>query len=202
MSYAGLILTFVFVDNLALNQLLGMCILLGTPRFPGPALRLGLSVALLLPPFALCCWALQARVLVPLGLGSLQLIAFSLVLALLLFALGMRAQRRSRVARARPDRGLGLGLYLPHAVSSCAVLGIGLQVTRAGGSAAASLVAGAAAGAGFLLAVTVMSGLREKLDMEGVPRPLRGLPIALLTAGLMAMAFLAFDEALLKNLLG
>lgn len=200
MSYAGLILTFVFVDNLALSQLLGMCTLLGTPRFPGPTLRLGLSVALLLPPFALCCWALQARVLIPLGLGGLQLIAFCLVLALLLLALGVRARGRSRAAGGRPDRGLGL--YLPHAVSSCAVLGIGLQVTRAGGSAAASLVAGAAAGAGFLLAVTVMSGLREKLDMEGVPRPLRGLPIALLTAGLMAMAFLAFDEALLKNLLG
>jgi electron transport complex protein RnfA len=194
MSYAGIILTWVFANNLVLSQLLGLCPFLGVSRSPAAAMRFALASALLMPPFALAAWALERLVLVPLGVPFLQLLVLVLLLALSLLVMRLRARKSAPVP--------GIGWYLPQALSSCAVLGVGLLATSAGYGAWSSLVAGAAAAGGYLLAVVVWSALRERLDRLGVPRPLRGLPIALVTAGLMALAFLAFDELLLKNLLG
>ena len=98
-----------------------------------------------------------------------------------------------------PFRGRAARL-LPYALLNCAVLGIGLAVSDTG--AAASLAAGLSAGAGYLLASVVFAGLRERLDLEAAPRPMRGLPLDLVTAGLMSLAFLAFDRTLLAALAG
>lgn len=180
MSAVGIILTFTFVNNVVLGQLLGVCPILGLPR--RPALRLGLMPAAAMPAAALASWAVRRLVLVPLGLESLQLIALCLVLALfVLLPAGGKA-----------------GWNLP--VTNCAVLGVGLLT--AGSGVLGSLVTGLAAGAGYLLAAVVFSGLRERLEMERAPRALHGLPLYLVTAGLMSMAFLAFDRVLLARLAG
>ena len=140
MSAVGIILTFTFVNNVVLGQLLGVCPILGLPR--RPALRLGLMPAAAMPAAALASWAVRRLVLVPLGLESLQLIALCLVLALfVLLPAGGKA-----------------GWNLP--VTNCAVLGVGLLT--AGSGVLGSLVTGLAAGAGYLLAAVVFSGLRER----------------------------------------
>jgi electron transport complex protein RnfA len=180
----GTVLTFTFVNNVVLGQLLGVCPFLGLPRGPRPALRASLALAAAMPAAALLFWAMRRLVLAPLGLESLELIALCLVLALPLLL---------------PLRGR-LGLLLPSALLNCAVLGAGLLA--AGRGAVGSLAVGAAAAAGYLLAAVVFAGLRERLDREWAPRAMRGLPIALLTAGLMALAFLAFDRTLLEALTG
>ena len=183
MTTLGTVLTFTFANNVWLGQLLGVCPFLGLPRGPRPALRASLVLAAAMPAAALLSWAVRRLVLAPLGLESLELLALCLVLALALLV---------------PARGR-LGLLLPHALVNCAVLGVGLL--SAGSGAAASLAVGAAAGAGYLLAAVVFAGLRERLDREWAPRAMRGLPLSLLTAGLMALAFLAFDRTLLAALL-
>ena len=184
MTTVGTVLTFTFANNVVLGQLLGVCPFLGLPREPRPALRASLALAAAMPAAALLSWAVRRLVLAPLGLESLELIALCLVLALPLLL---------------PARGRA-GLLLPHALVNCAVLGVGLL--SAGAGAGASLATGAAAGAGYLLAVVVFSGLRERLDREWAPKAMRGLPLSLLTAGLMALAFLAFDRTLLAGLAG
>jgi electron transport complex protein RnfA len=183
MTALGSVLTFTFVNNVVLGQLLGVCPLLGLPRGPRPALRASLALAAAMPAAALLAWVLRRLVLAPLGLQSLELLALCLVLALLLLA---------------PLRGR-FGLLLPNALVNCAVLGVGLL--SAGSGPAASLAVGAAGGAGYLLAAVVFAGLRERLDREWAPAAMRGLPLSLLTAGLMALAFLAFDRTLLATLL-
>jgi electron transport complex protein RnfA len=184
MSAVGAILTFTFVNNVVLGQLLGVCPLLGLPRQRRAALRVSLALAAPLPAAALVFWAVRRLVLVPLGLEGLQLIALCLVLALLVLL---------------PARGWAAYL-LPQALANCVVLGVGLAT--AGYGVVASLVTGLAAGAGYLLAAIVFAGLRERLATEWAPQAMRGLPLSLVTAGLMSLAFLAFDRTLLAALGG
>jgi len=178
----GAVLTFTFVNNVVLGQLLGICPLLGLPRGPKPALRSSLALAAGLPVAAVLAWALRHWVLAPLGLESLELVALCLLLGL---------------PALLPVRGR-LGLLLPHALLNCAVLGVALLA--AGSAVTPSLAMGVAAGAGYLLAAVVFAGLRERLDREWAPGAMRGLPLALLTAGLMSLAFLVFDRVLLAAL--
>ncbi len=182
MTPLGAVLTFTFANNVVLGQLLGVCPFLGLPRGPRPALRASFVLAAAMPAAALLSWALRRLVLAALGLESLELIALCLVLALVLLL---------------PFRGR-FGFMLPHALLNCAVLGVGLLSTGRG--AVNSLAVGAAAAAGYLLAAVVFAGLRERLDREWAPQAMRGLPLSLLTAGLMALAFLAFDRTLLAAL--
>jgi electron transport complex protein RnfA len=182
MTMLGTVLTFTFVNNVVLGQLLGVCPFLGLPRGPRTAVRVSLGPAAAMPAAAVLSWALRRLVLAPLGLESLELIALGLVLALLLLV---------------PARGQA-GMLLPQAVANCAVLGVALL--SAGSGLARSLAIGAAAGAGYLLAAVVFAGLRERLDREQAPLAMRGLPLSLLTAVLMALAFLAFDRTLLSAL--
>ena len=106
------------------------------------------------------------------------------------------------IQKSSPSLYKALGIYLPLITTNCAVLGIALIAVRSNYNALESFVAGIAAGLGFLLAIVLMSAIREKLDSEWVPKPLRGTPIAFITGGLMALAFMAFDKALLNNLIG
>ena len=186
MSWAGTILTYAFVNNVVLVELLGVCPFVGLGRSPRAALRAGLTTAAAMPAAAAVSWALRRFVLAPLGLESLQLLAVCLVLALLVLL--------PSAYFGRSSGGRRLGLLLPHAAVNCAVLGVALMTVQPGGLA--SLTAGAAAGAGYLAAALVFSGLKERTDRERTPRALRGLPLSLVTAGLMALCFMAFDRLL------
>lgn len=196
MTYIGIIITFVFINNFILTQFLGLCPFIGVSRNVDSAVGMGFAVTFVMSIASLTTWAIYHWLLVPLNLGFLQTITFILVIAALVQLVEMIIQKIS------PPLYKALGIYLPLITTNCAVLGIALIAVRSGYNALESFIAGFAAGLGFLLAILLMSTLREKLDAEWVPRPLRGTPIAFITGGLMALAFMAFDKALLRNLIG
>ena len=196
MTYVGIILTFVFINNFILTQVLGLCPFIGVSKNVDSAVGMGFAVTFVMSLASLTTWAIQHWLLIPLGLEFLQTISFILVIAALVQLVEMVVQKIS------PPLYRALGIYLPLITTNCAVLGIALIAVRSEYNALESFVAGFAAGLGFLLAILLMSTLREKLDSEWVPRPFRGTPIAFITGGLMALAFMAFDKALLRGLIG
>ena len=196
MSYIGIVLTLALAENVVLSQLLGVCPCIGAPRRGGAAVAMGLATAFLMSVSALGAWAVRTLVLLPLGLGVLQTLAFVSVS----FLVGWAADRV--LARAAPGLLRAVGFSLQPLGVNCAVLGVALITARSGYGALESLVAGAAAGLGFLAALCLLSAIRDRLDAERVPRALRGAPIALLSAGLMALAFLAIDAAFIHRLAG
>lgn len=196
MTYVGIIITFVFINNFILTQFLGLCPFIGVSRNVDSAVGMGFAVTFVMSIASLTTWAIYHWLLVPLNLGFLQTITFILVIAALVQLVEMIIQKIS------PPLYKALGIYLPLITTNCAVLGIALIAVRSNYNALESFIAGFAAGLGFLLAILLMSTLREKLDREWVPKPFRGSPIAFITGGLMALAFMAFDKALLRNLIG
>jgi Na+-translocating ferredoxin:NAD+ oxidoreductase subunit A len=201
MSWIGLILTFSLVQNVVLVQLLGICPCVGAPRSLKTAVGIGLAVTVMMSLASLAAWALGTLVLAPLKLEWLQTIAFVL-------ATGAVAWLFESVAgRAAPGLLRATGFSAAGVAVNCAVLGVALQAAR--GPALAdgrqgplvSLAAGFAAGCGMLLVLVLLSAIRERLDAERVPKLLKGLPISLVSAGLLALGFTAFDRALLARLL-
>ncbi|MAG13309.1 MAG: electron transport complex subunit RsxA [Spirochaetales bacterium] len=196
MTYVGIIITFVFINNFILTQFLGLCPFIGVSKNVESAVGMGFAVTFVMSIASLATWAIQKFILLPFGLVFLQTITFILVIATLVQLVEMIIQKIS------PPLYKALGIYLPLITTNCAVLGIALIAVRSDYNAFESFVAGFAAGLGFLLAILLMSTIREKLDSEWVPKPFRGVPISFITGGLMAMAFMAFDIALLRNLIG
>lgn len=196
MTYVGIIITFVFVNNFILTQFLGLCPFIGVSKNVESAVGMGLAVTFVMSLASITTWAVYRLILVPLSLTFLQTITFILVIAALVQLVEMVVQKIS------PPLYRALGIYLPLITTNCAVLGIALIAVRNEYGPLESFVGGFSAGLGFLLAILLMSTLREKLDNEAVPKPFRGSPIAFITGGLMALAFMAFDKALLSNLIG
>jgi electron transport complex protein RnfA len=196
MTYIGILITYIFVSNFILTQFLGLCPFIGVSKNLESAVGMGFAVTFVTSLAALTTWAIHNLILIPLHIEFLQTITFILVIASLVQLVEMVIQKIS------PPLYKALGIYLPLITTNCAVMGIALISVRSGYNALESFVAGFSAGVGFLLAIVLMSTIREKLDREWVPRPLKGVPIAFITGGLMALAFMAFDKALLNNLVG
>ena len=166
MSYVGIIITFVFVENFILTKFLGLCPFIGVSRNTESAVGMGFAVTFVTSIAALTTWAVQHLILVPLGLEFLQTITFILVIAALVQLVEMVVQKISAPLYK------ALGIYLPLITTNCAVLGIALIAVRSNYNAFESFVAGFSAGLGFLLAILLMSTIREKLDTEWVPKPM------------------------------
>lgn len=196
MTYVGIIITYVFVSNLVLSQFLGLCPFIGVSKNTESAVGMGFAVTFVMSLATLITWALQHFILVPLNITFLQTVTFILVIASLVQLVEMAVRKYS------PPLYQALGIYLPLITTNCGVLGIALISVNNSFGPMESFVAGLAAGAGFLMALLFMSGIRERLDTEKVPKHLKGAPIAFISGGLMALAFMAFDKALLTNLIG
>lgn len=196
MTYIGIIISFIFVQNFILTQFLGLCPFIGVSKNVEPAVGMGFAVTFVMAIASLATWAIQSFILIPLNIAFLQTITFILVIASLVQFVEMLLQKVS------PPLYKALGIYLPLMTTNCAILGIALMNVRNEYNAFESFIAGISAGIGFLLAIVLMSTIREKLDAEWVPKYFRGMPIAFITGGLMALAFMAFDNALLNNLIG
>ena len=196
MSFIGIIITFVFIENFILTQFLGLCPFIGVSKKLDSAVGMGLAVIFVMSLASLVTWFIYRIVLINLNLQFLQTITFILVIATLVQLVEMIIQKVS------PPLHKALGIYLPLITTNCAVMGIALIAVRNDYGPLESFVAGFAAGIGFLMAIVFMSVLREKFESEWIPKAFRGAPIAFVTAGLMALAFMAFDKALLKNLIG
>lgn len=194
MIYISILITFIFINNFVLTQFLGICPFIGVSKNLESAVGMGFAVTFVMALASLTTWAVYHLVLIPLGLPFLRTISFILVIAALVQLVEMIIQKFA------PPLYKALGIYLPLITTNCAVLGIAIIAVQNEYGALASFIAGIAAGLGFLLAIVLMSAIREKLDGEWIPKPFRGVPAAFITGGLMALAFMAFDRTLLMNL--
>ena len=194
MSYIGILITYIFVQNFILVQFLGLCPFIGVSKSSESAIGMGMAVTFVTGIASAVCWAVYYFLLVPFALEYLRTIAFILVIAALVQFVEMVIRKMS------PSLYKALGIYLPLITTNCAVLGIDIINIVNGYNLLVSFTAGVAAGLGFTMDIILMSNIREKLEMTPVRKVFKGVPIAFISAGLMALAFMAFDKSLITNL--
>ena len=181
-----MLITFVFINNVVLNQFLGMCPFMGVSKKSSSALGMGAAVTFVIVAASLVTYGLYYKVLEPLGLEYMDLITFILVIAALVQLVEMIIKKTS------PSLYKALGVYLPLITTNCAVLGIALTNVQNGYNFIESVVAGFGTAVGFTIAIVIMAGIRERIEFNDVPESFQGMPIVLLTAGLMSIAFFGF----------
>jgi len=186
MDIFQLFISAIFVNNIVLAQYLGNCPYLGCSKESGVAFGMGWAVLFVTIMATLFTWVIQVYVLTPFDLSYLQTLVFILVIASLVQFVEMFLKK------VIPPLYKSLGIFLPLITTNCAVLGVALLVHRNDYNLVTSLLYAVAASLGFILALVLMSGIRERLDTCRVPAALKGTPIALIMAGLMSMAFMAF----------
>ena len=178
----------IFAENFVLVQFLGICPFLGVSKKMDTALGMGMAVTFVMGLASLCTWAVNTYLLIPFGLDSyLQTVAFILVIAALVQFVEMFLKK------AMPTLYTSLGIYLPLITTNCAVLGVALLNTQEGYGALMSTAYGVFGGLGFTLAIVLFASVRERLEFAEYPKAFEGFPIALVTAGLLAMAFMGFS---------
>lgn len=186
MEYIAIIITAIFVNNIVFAQFLGICPFLGVSSKLQNAVGMGIAVTLVMVVSTLVTSLLQSYVLEPLQIEYMQTILFILVIAAIVQMLEIVMKKVS------PGLYVALGVFLPLITTNCAVLGVAITVTQKGMTLTESVVYAFATAVGFLLAIVIFAGIREQLELAEVPRPMRGIPIALVTAGILAMAFMGF----------
>ena len=187
MNILLLLVSSILVNNFVLAKFLGCCPFLGVSKKVDTALGMGMAVTFVMAVASLATYLVQKYLLDPFGLGYMQTIAFILVIAVLVQIIEMVIKRIS------PPRYQALGVYLPLITTNCAVLGVTVLNIQSDYSLIEAVVSGAGGGLGFMLAIVLFAGIRERLETADMPAWLSGFPGALITAGLMAMAFLGFN---------
>ena len=188
MEFIIIFIVAVFVNNVVLSQFLGICPFLGVSKKVSTAPGMGAAVTFVLLLATMVTWLVQTYILVPLGLEFLQTIAFILVIATLVQMIEMIIKKIS------PALYQALGVFLPLITTNCCVLGVAILVIQKEFTYAESLMYAVSIGIGFLLAMVIFAGIREQLAKTGsTPRAMKGIPIALITAGILAMAFMGFS---------
>jgi electron transport complex protein RnfA len=182
----AIIISMIFVNNFILTKFLGLCPFFGVSKKTSNAVGMGLAVIFVMGIASMASWLIYTFVLVPLGLEFLQIITFILIIAFLVQLVEIFIKKFSEPLYK------ALGIYLPLITTNCAVLGVAFLNIQEKYSFIGSLVGGLAAGVGFTLALLLMSGIRERMELLNIPKPFRGLPIAFIVASLMSLAFLGF----------
>ena len=175
------------VNNVVLSQFLGLCPFLGVSKKMSTAGGMGGAVIFVLTLSSLCTRLIYKFILIPTGMEYLQTIVFILVIAALVQLVEMFLKK------SIPSLYKALGVYLPLITTNCAVLGVALINVQKDYSILQGTVNGFATAVGFTLAIVLMAGLREKMEHNDVPKAFQGMPIVLLTAMLMSMAFFGFS---------
>ncbi len=186
MDIFQLFISAIFVNNIVLAQYLGNCPYLGCSKEQGVALGMGGAVVFVTIMATACTWFMQKYILLPYGLSYLQTIVFILVIASLVQFVEMFLKKMV------PPLYASLGIFLPLITTNCAVMGVAILVQREEYDFMTSMLYAIASSAGFMLALVLMAGIRERLDTCRVPKAMMGTPIALIMAGLMSLAFVAF----------
>ena len=177
----------VLVNNFVMSQFLGICPFLGVSKKTETALGMGMAVTFVMALASLITYFIQAYLLIPLGLEYLQTIAFILVIAVLVQIVEIALKKISLSLYQ------ALGVYLPLITTNCAVLGVALLNTREGYNLIESVVNGTSAAIGFTIAIVMFASIRERLATGNMPKWMDGFPGALITAGLMSLAFQGFS---------
>ena len=197
MEYILIIIGAIFVNNIVLAQFLGICPFLGVSKDVKSSLGMGGAVLFVMLIATMVTWLINKYLLVPFDLGYLQTIAYILVIA------GLVQMVEIVLKKSAPTLYQTLGIFLPLITTNCAVLGVAIQVVKPGFfdkySVAAdfpflvSLTYAGGIAIGFTLALVIFAGIREQLALVKIPKAMNGIPIALITAGILAMAFMGFS---------
>ncbi len=191
MSFTGLVsiaLGAILIQNFIFSQFLGICPFMGVSKKMDTALGMGIAVTFVMGIASVFCWLVNRFLLVPLGLGYMQTVAYILVIASLVQFVEMFLKK------SIPSLYQALGIYLPLITTNCAVLGVVLLNTQNNYNFLESVVYGVTGGLGFLVAIVLFASVRERLDLTGdSPKSFEGFPIALVSAGLLALAFMGFS---------
>jgi len=186
----------VLLNNFILSRILGVCPFIGVSKQVETATGMGMAVIFVIGVASVATWMVQYYILVPLGLTYLQTIAFILVIAALVQLVEMLIQKVSPVLYK------ALGIYLPLITTNCAVLGVTILNITEKYNLLEAAVNGIAGASGFALAIILFAAIRERMDLAPIPESLKGFPIALITTGLLSIAFLGFAGFRLKELFG
>ena len=187
MEYFVIIIASIFVNNVVLSQFLGICPFLGVSSRVSTSVGMGAAVTFVMAISSVVAYLIQYYVLVPLHIEYMQTIIFILVIAALVQMVEIILKKLS------PALYQALGIFLPLITTNCAVLGIAILLVQKEYNLGESVVFATATAIGFSLALVLFAGLRERLGMEDIPAAMKGMPIALLTAGILAMAFMGFS---------
>jgi len=177
----------ILVNNFIFAQFLGICPFMGVSKKVDTAVGMGMAVIFVMGVASVFAWLVNTFLLVPLGLTYLQTLAYILVIASLVQFVEMFLQK------AMPALYEALGVYLPLITTNCAVLGVALQNTQNGYNLFNSIIYGVTGGIGFLIAIVLFASVRERMEFSESPKSFEGFPIALVAAGLIALAFCGFS---------
>ncbi|HPX06972.1 MAG TPA: electron transport complex subunit RsxA [Tenuifilaceae bacterium] len=186
MEYVIILIAGVFVNNIVLSQFLGICPFLGVSKKLETSIGMAGAVMFVMTLATIATFLLQHFVLNPLGLGFMQTVSFILVIAALVQMVEIILKKVS------PSLYQALGIFLPLITTNCAVLGVALLVIQKNFNLLQGVTYTIANSIGFGLALVIFTGLREALELNNVPKAMKGTPIALLVAGILALAFMGF----------
>ena len=178
------------VNNVVLSQFLGLCPFLGVSKKTKTAASMGAAVIFVIMIASVVTYGIHYGILVRFGMEYMQTIVFILVIAALVQLVEMLLKKTS------PALYSALGVYLPLITTNCAVLGVAITNIQNGSSFAESMMNSLGTSVGFLISIVIMAGIRERIEGNDIPKSFRGMPIVLITAGLMAIAFCGFAGVL------
>ena len=187
LTYISIFITAIFVNNIVLTQFLGICPFLGVSKKIDSALGMGAAVTFVMTISTIVTYLIQTYLLTPFGLTFVQTIIFILVIAALVQMLEIIMKKVS------PSLYQALGVFLPLITTNCTILGVAILVIQKNFNLMESVVFAISTALGFTLALVLFAGIREQLRMTKIPKAMAGIPIALITAGLLAMAFMGFS---------
>lgn len=186
----SLIFIYIFVENFVLQRFFGICPFLGVSRKMETAVGMSMAVVFVMTLATLVTWLVYTFVLLPLGLTYLQIVAFILVIA------GLVQLVETVLRKISPTLYQGLGIFLPLITTNCAVLAVALLAVQYEFTLVEAVVFGFAAAVGFSMALIIMAGIRERLELAKVPDALQGTAVTLITAGILSLAFMGFKGML------
>ena len=184
----ALIIGAILVNNVVLAQFLGICPFLGVSKDVKSSVGMSGAVLFVMLLATMVTWLIMTYVLVPLHLEYLQTIAYILVIA------GLVQMVEIVLKKIAPSLYQALGVFLPLITTNCAVLGVAILVIQKNMNFLESVIYSASIAVGFALSLIIFAGIREQLALTGTPRGMKGVPIALVTAGILAMAFMGFNN--------
>ncbi|MDD6379535.1 MAG: electron transport complex subunit RsxA [Prevotella sp.] len=187
MEYLLIFISAIFVNNIVLSQFLGICPFLGVSKKISTSLGMGAAVTFVLTLSTIVTYLVQVYVLNPFGLQYLQTLAFILVIAALVQMVEIILKKVS------PALYQALGIFLPLITTNCAVLGVAILVIQRDYNLLESVVYAFSTALGFAVALVTFAGIREQLALVNIPKGMRGMPIVLITASLLALAFMGFS---------
>ncbi|MBK7029988.1 MAG: RnfABCDGE type electron transport complex subunit A [Bacteroidales bacterium] len=187
MDLIKIIILALVVNNVVLAQFLGICPFLGVSNKVGTSIGMGAAVIFVMALANLVTYLIQVFILVPLHIEFMQTISFIFVIAFLVQVVEIILKK------VAPPLYQALGIYLPLITTNCAVLGIAILAVQKNYSLVSSVVYASATAAGFTLAMILMAGIREQMELNGYPKGMKGFPLSLITAGLLSLAFMGFS---------